>query len=253
MNTIKQKMKSLAKLLLYTVLIILIVFIIPSKLVRNFSENGLIRQLLMTILPLIFFVFYSFKNRNTPLVFQSLIFFKKILIVLLFLTMLLSFNKYPYFPSFELNTFLEVTIICLAIGFIEEIIFRGILFRLFQKSKFPIYLLVSSILFGLLHLHKGISSASMALIAGFLFGLARISGISLVPLIICHAITDIPLIWIKYGNKSEVILKKTSNSEIIDLGIFIFISTLLSVIVIYLFNPKHWTNKLDEITTGNKV
>jgi len=144
---------------------------------------------------------------------------------------------------------MNVLLICLSIGIMEEIVFRGVLFRLFQKTVFPAYLLVIATLFGLFHLDTGVSGVLSATLGGLLYGLARISGFPLLLLIICHAVFDIPSISFKYGNTYNTFLKDSSFFQI-SFSI-LFVTTLL-ITILYLSIPKHWTNKLDKKRSQTK-
>ncbi len=140
--------------------------------------------------------------------------------------------------------------ICFAIGINEEIIFRGFFFRIFQKTKFPIYLLISATLFGLIHIEQGLIGVISATIGGLIFGLVRISGFPLFLLIICHAIVDFPGKWLQYGDTSEVIIKK---GTLLSAYPITFASIVFLITIIYILIPKHWTNKLDIVVTNNNI
>lgn len=243
--------KLFSELILPTIFFFSLGYAIPLFIVNNFLEDDLIKSLLVTIFVLLFFAIHVVNNRNNPLVFQSPIISKYILWVLPFLAILVAFIiVFSPFPRFELNSFFYIIVLCLSIGLSEEIIFRGILFRIFQKTKFPIYLLVSAILFGLLHTSQGLIGVISATMGGLIFGLARISGFPLFLLIICHAIVDIPGKWLQYGDTSEVTIKKGTllSTYPISLAFIVFLIT-----IIYICIPKHWTNKLDKVTTDNNM
>lgn len=90
-------------------------------------------------------------------------------------------------------------IICmLCVGFVEEVIFRGLLFRALAKDNVKTAILISSITFGLGHLLNLINGSGMermenlfqvtgAVAIGFLFVIVFYRGGSLFPCILAHA------------------------------------------------------------------
>ncbi|RKR12490.1 CAAX prenyl protease-like protein [Maribacter vaceletii] len=240
------------KLILFTFFTILFTVILPSSIARLFSENKLIKELLESIIPLLFFLIYTYRNRKNLLNFQPTLIYRKTLWTLLIIPLFIAFLKNPI-TNFELNTFFYVLMISTTIGITEELIFRGILFRKFQKSKFPVYLLISAILFGVLHYNQGVIGIISATIGGLIYGLSRISGFPLLLLIICHSATDFPMMWMKYGNHPEEVIKNTTLSGIINLSSILFFLIVLFIVIKFLFKTEHWTNEFNKITTGNTV
>jgi len=223
--------------------VLFIVWFGVYMLLRNFSQDPLIQWLFLALTALVFLVVYVVNSGNKPLIYQSPIIPRKILWILPFLT--IPLNYLNPLPESDLYSFLYAITICIAIGFAEEILFREILYRAFQKIKFPIYLLVSAILFGSIHFHNGLIGVVFATVVGLLYGLARIAGFPLYLLIICHAIVDIPPILRKYGNITEKIVR---NDSLFDMYLNTLFAITILVAGIYLFIPKHWTNKLDTIS-----
>jgi membrane protease YdiL (CAAX protease family) len=83
----------------------------------------------------------------------------------------------------------------LSIGVTEELIFRGILFRGFQGRSMALYVLVSSIIFGLVHYQQGYEGVVVTAVVGSSYSLARVAGTPLSWLIVCHAVTDFPTLF----------------------------------------------------------
>jgi membrane protease YdiL (CAAX protease family) len=83
----------------------------------------------------------------------------------------------------------------LSIGVTEELIFRGILFRGFQGRSMALYVLVSSIIFGLVHYQQGYEGVVVTAVVGSSYSLARVAGTPLSWLIVCHALTDFPTLF----------------------------------------------------------
>ncbi len=62
----------------------------------------------------------------------------------------------------------------LSIGVTEELLFRGILFRGFQGRSMALYVLVSSIIFGLVHYQQGYEGVIVTAVVGSSYSLARL-------------------------------------------------------------------------------
>ena len=85
----------------------------------------------------------------------------------------------------------------LNIGFIEEIIFRGFLFKMMAKDNVKIAIIVSSITFGIGHIVNLINGAELfptlmqvfyAMAIGYLFVIIFYKSKSLLPCIITHSL-----------------------------------------------------------------
>lgn len=90
----------------------------------------------------------------------------------------------------------------LGVGFVEEVIFRGLLFRAMERDNVKTAILVSSVTFGLGHLLNLVNGSGAALgetlfqvtgaiAIGFLFVLIFHRGKSLLPCIVTHAAINI--------------------------------------------------------------
>ena len=100
------------------------------------------------------------------------------------------------------NTFEEIIIymiIMLNIGFIEEVIFRGFLFKMMEKSNVKTAIIVSSLTFGIgqiINLFNGAATIDTflqiiyATSLGFLFALIFYKSKSLIPCIITHSLLN---------------------------------------------------------------
>lgn len=98
-------------------------------------------------------------------------------------------------------------IVCmLCVGFIEEVIFRGFLFRALAKDNAKTAIFVSSITFGLGHLLNLVNGSGMelaenlfqiagAILIGFLFVILSDRGGSLLPCIITHSAINVSSIF----------------------------------------------------------
>lgn len=87
----------------------------------------------------------------------------------------------------------------LCVGFLEELIFRGFLFRAMCKDNVKSAIIVSSITFGIGHIVNLLNGAELlstllqvcyAVAIGFLFTIIVYYGKSLIPCILCHGIVN---------------------------------------------------------------
>jgi membrane protease YdiL (CAAX protease family) len=106
----------------------------------------------------------------------------------------LAVNVWSQFVPIDLttNAVIKGLLNLLCIGVFEELIFRGILFRAFQGSSMALYVLVTSIIFGLLHYHQGYIGVVITTVVGSSYALARVAGTPLILLIACHAAVNFP-------------------------------------------------------------
>lgn len=90
-----------------------------------------------------------------------------------------------------------VSMVC--VGFLEELIFRGFLFRAMCKDNVRSAIVVSSITFGIGHIVNLLNGAEFlstllqvcyAIAIGFLFTIIVYYGKSLIPCILCHSIVN---------------------------------------------------------------
>lgn len=89
----------------------------------------------------------------------------------------------------------------LCVGFVEEVIFRGFLFKAIAKDNIKTAIFISSVTFGLGHLLNLINGSGMglaenlfqivgAILIGFLFVILSYRGGSLLPCIIAHSVIN---------------------------------------------------------------
>lgn len=87
----------------------------------------------------------------------------------------------------------------LCVGFIEEIIFRGFLFRALCKENIKVAVIISSVTFGIGHIVNLLNGAEIlstllqicyACAAGFLFTIIFYTGKSLIPCIFTHSVVN---------------------------------------------------------------
>ena len=94
----------------------------------------------------------------------------------------------------------------LCVGFVEEVIFRGFLFKAIAKDNLKMAIVISSVTFGLGHLlylvngsgaelAENLFQVTGAIVIGFLFVILFYRGGSLLPCIIAHAIINITSVF----------------------------------------------------------
>ena len=131
------------------------------------------------------------------------------------LTKVKNIKKYLYFIPLILissvnlwtgininNTFYEVIffmITMINVGFIEEVIFRGFLFKMMEKDNLKMGIIVSSITFGIGHIINLLFGADFvstllqvlsAISIGYLFVIIFLKSKSLIPCIITHSLVN---------------------------------------------------------------
>lgn len=124
----------------------------------------------------------------------------------------------------------------LCVGFIEELIFRGFLFRAIAKDNVKIAIIISSITFGIGHLLNLVNGRGMGLVAnlfqvmgaiafGFLFVILFYCSGSLLPCIIAHSTINI---LSAFTNKTGLTVEKRIAFMLIEfiiIAIYVFILT----------------------------
>ena len=107
----------------------------------------------------------------------------------------------------------ELILSCILPGFCEEVLHRGIILHAGKKTTNPRYvLLISSILFGLMHLN--INQFFYAAILGYLIGMVGLISDSIYPCMIIHFMNNFLGSFIYYGSKlnwpiSSLLMKVT--------------------------------------------
>lgn len=103
----------------------------------------------------------------------------------------------------------------LCVGFIEEVIFRGLLFKALCKSSMKQAVIISSVTFGLGHIVNLLNGADFlptllqicyAVAIGFLFVIIFCKGKSLLPCIIAHGVINSLSIFAVQGSQTFTII-----------------------------------------------
>lgn len=128
-------------------------------------------------------------------------------------------------------------ILCmLCVGFVEEMVFRGFLFRAMAKDNVKTAVIVSSITFGIGHIVNLINGSGMdltenlfqitaAVAIGFLFVILYYRGGSLIPCIITHAVINITS---AFANETGMTMKKRIISQLLLIMIAVGYTCILS-------------------------
>lgn len=121
------------------------------------------------------------------------------------------------------------------VGFLEEVIFRGFLFKALAKDNVKMAILVSSITFGLGHILNLFNGSGMDLIAnvcqiigaiacGFLFVVIFYRSGSLIPCVIAHSVNNAVSV---FANKAALTMEKHILLSVINLAIVVVYTLIL--------------------------
>lgn len=184
---------------LYTILLIVFYVVINSYLVQNFGIGDYRSSIVNTFISLFLIVLMKKLNRLEYYGIKKISNCKKYLFFIplaLISTVNLwsgvSFNKTVSETLFYVITMLNV-------GFIEEIIFRGFLFKMMEKDNVKRALIVSALTFGIGHIVNLLNGAEFlstvmqvcyAVSLGYLFVVIFYKSKSLIPCIITHALIN---------------------------------------------------------------
>lgn len=131
------------------------------------------------------------------------------------------------------------------VGFLEELIFRGLLFKALAKEGIKSAIIISSITFGIGHILNLFNGSGMELIenlcqiigaiaCGFLFVIIFHRGGSLIPCIIAHSVNNAISV---FANETSL----TAEERLLMTGIIIVIVTAYTCILIKTLPPKNET------------
>ena len=122
----------------------------------------------------------------------------------------------------------------LCVGFLEEVIFRGFLFKALAKDNIKLGVVISSVTFGLGHILNLFNGSGMNLVSnicqiigavfvGFLFVVIFLKGGSIIPCIITHSVNNAVSVFANetaFSNKNQILL---SAINIIIVGLYALI------------------------------
>lgn len=184
---------------LFCILLIIIYLVVNSVCVQSFGETSCVSFIANTILSLSLIAimlllkrtsYYGLKKVENPK--QYLYFVPLLIIVTVNLWSGININNTPSEIIFHILTMLNI-------GFIEEIIFRGFLFKMMAKSSVKSAIIVSAVTFGAGHIVNLMNGADListliqicyATAIGYLFVIIFHKSKSLVPCIITHSLVN---------------------------------------------------------------
>ena len=192
--------KSLEKFELVITIFLIIIYLVGNSIcLNNFGEYSIYSFLYNFVLSLIIIIFilknklvkyYSLNKFPNPK--KYLYFFPMILLVLVNFIGGIGINN-----SFSEILFYMLSMIC--VGFLEEIIFRGFLFKMMAKDNLKLAIIVTTITFGVGHILNLFNGAEFiptliqicyAMAGGYLFVMVLIKSKSLWPCIITHSLLN---------------------------------------------------------------
>ena len=187
------------------ILLIVLYVVINSFCVQNFGVTDYRSAVLNTVFSVTLIIltialervsFYGLAKAENPKKF--LYFLPLVLIISVNLWSGININHTPKEIAFHILTMLNV-------GFIEEIIFRGYLFRMMEKDNVKVATAVSSITFGIGHIVNLFNGAELvstllqicyAMAIGYLFVIMFRKSKSILPCIVAHSMRIIPFLYI---------------------------------------------------------
>lgn len=118
--------------------------------------------------------------------------------LIIFMSRNLWFGFFINFPVLDSVCYI-LSMLC--VGFLEEVIFRGFLFKALAKDNVKMAIIISSVTFGLGHILNLFNGSGMGMIAnlcqivsavacGFLFVIIFYRGESMIPCIIAHSVNN---------------------------------------------------------------
>lgn len=184
---------------LFCILLIVIYILSNSFCMQNFGiadpRSAIVNTALSALLALLIIAlkrgeYYGFAKVKEPKKF--LWFVPLVLIVSVNFWSGININHTPQEIIFHILTMLNV-------GFIEEVVFRGFLFRMMQKDNLKIAILVNSLTFGIGHIINLFNGADLvptllqvgyATAVGYLFVTITYKSGSIIPCIIAHSLNN---------------------------------------------------------------
>ena len=213
---------------LFCILLIVIYILVNSYCIQNFGIEDYRSAIINTIFSIALIVLMIILKRTS---YYGLTKVTNLKAYLYFIPLLLIISVNLWTGININNTVSEIIFYILTminVGFIEEIIFRGFLFKMMAKDNVKSAVIVSSITFGIGHIINLLNGAELvptliqicyAISIGFLFVIIFHKSKSLIPCIIAHSINNsLSIFYVE----NEVLLYTTS--------IFIIVVSLIYAI-----------------------
>lgn len=206
----KLLMKFYEKSEIWFAVVLMIIYVIPAANLRgNYGDDSLWMMLFLLLLTLLI-TFFLCKNglsekyglTSWPDSRKFLYFFPFIILI----SVNLWFGAKPVYSGMG-QIFAVVSMIL--IGFLEEMVFRGFLFRAIEKQSLKRAIIISAVTFGIGHiinLFTGqasldtIAQILYAIAIGFAFVMAFHRGKSMWPIIVTHSLVDVTSKFRNYDN-----------------------------------------------------
>lgn len=184
---------------LCTILLIILYVVVNSYCMKNFGYTSYISTIINTILSILVITlmiilkrvkYYGITKVNN--IKKCLFFIPLLLIISVNLWNGININNTSSEILFRFLTMINI-------GFLEEIIFRGFLFKMMAKDNIKSAIIVSSLTFGIGHIVNLLNGASLiptllqicyAISLGYLFVTILIKSKSLIPCIITHILIN---------------------------------------------------------------
>lgn len=144
-----------------------------------------------------------------------------------FVNINIIFNKMDH----PLNSILFIALLCLLIGFFEEVFFRGILLEVFKKYSILNRVFLSSIIFGFAHLGGlslyNIQQVVYATFIGIGFAAVRLRTRTITPLILIHTMINFTAALVNYDILVNVNYTQSINLPSAFLSVIVFLPLAL--------------------------
>lgn len=185
---------------LFNILLIVLYVVVNSYCMKNFGYTNYISTIINTLLSILVIFFMIILKRVKYYGITKVSNIKKFLF---FIPLLLIASVNLWNGININNTSSEIIIYILTminIGFLEEIIFRGFLFKMMAKDNIKSAIIVSSLTFGIGHIVNLLNGADLiptllqicyAVALGYLFVTILIKSKSLIPCIITHILINV--------------------------------------------------------------
>lgn len=184
---------------LFSILLIVVYIVVNSYCMQNFGTTDYRSAIINTVFSVVLVVFMIALKRVS---YYGLTKLSNLKGYLYFIPLLLivSVNLWNGFNIQNTTSEILFHIITMFnIGFLEEIIFRGFLFKMMEKDNLKIAIIVNSITFGIGHIVNLLNGADLvltlmqicyAIAIGYLFVIIFYKSKSLIPCIIAHALIN---------------------------------------------------------------
>lgn len=184
---------------LFTILLIVIYVVLNSYCINSFGTTSYITTIINTLISVLLIVLIKALDRTKYYGLTKVKNSKKYL----YFIPLLIIGTVNIWNGFNINNtpkeILFYILTMINVGFIEEIIFRGFLFKMIEKDNLNKAIIISSLTFGIGHIVNLLNGATLiptlfqicyAISLGYLFVTIFIKSKSLLPCIITHSLIN---------------------------------------------------------------